>query len=258
MSLIYAPGETVKQFEELIELLGHENWGIRTEAANEIAKAPTSMEQATKKFLDSTFQDQSTSRLKRSWCAYALYRFGQKVDSIFPADQREEMKELWQTPWPFDINPAIRNAIVWYYGQSDEPGTDVRYHFEQEMTIGYQEEQANADRNQLIDAIQVAGVAVTSVQDCGDYHQQGSGTYWILGLGREANSNQLYVSTLGKFVCYVEVSRRSTETSYSEGYNFGPRQNRDQGRSSSSRNRTSAKKLRQSLDLFFLTGRVCS
>ena len=221
-SLIYAPGETVEQFEELIELLGHENWGIRTEAANEIAKVPTTMEQATKKLLDSTFQDQSTSRLKRSWCAYALYRLGQKVDSIFPAEQREEMKEVWQTPWPFKINPAIRNAIVWAYGHPDEPGTDVRYHLEQKMTIEYQEEQATADRNQLIDALQVAGVAVTSVQDCGDYHQQGSGTYWILGLGREASSNQLYVSTLGKFVCYVEVSRHSTETSYSEGYNFGP------------------------------------
>lgn len=223
-SLIHAPSETNEQAKELVELLGNDDYGIRTEASNELAKVLPAIKESVIKLLNATFLEPSNTRLQRTWCAFTLSRLGQEIDSIFPVEQRVEMKELWQTPWPFEIDPLIRNAIVRAHGgHPGEIGTDVRYHLEHKLTSGHTAEQATADRNQLIDALQTAGVTITSTEDCGTHHQQGGGTFWVLGLGKEANSNELYVSELGKFICYVDVYRSSNGTSSHKNVNIGPK-----------------------------------
>jgi len=223
-SLIHGASETNEQAKELVELLGNDDYGIRTEASNELAKVLPKIKESVMKLLNATFLEPNNTQLQRTWCAFTLSRLGQEINSIFPVEQRVEMKELWQTPWPFEIDPLIRNTIVHAYGgHPGEIGTDARYHLEQKLISGYTAEQATADRNQLIDALQTAGVTVTSTEDCGDHHQQGGGTFWVLGLGKEANSNELYVSELGKFICYVDVYRSSNGTIPQKNFNIGPK-----------------------------------
>ena len=211
------------QLLHCLEQLGHSDWAIRKTASDALVRAEET------KLPDSDLHAQLHHRLHnselshtaRSWSAYTLIRRGVSAREL--VDQLPSCDELWLTPWSFGVDQRVRNAIVANYANESEEGTDVRYQIEAALAndpCTYEETTSTDDRNRLIESLKEARVPVTAVQECGELYQQGCGTYWVIDLGDQLDSNRLYVSTLGPFVSFIDVERCQSETSSSTSWDF--------------------------------------
>lgn len=199
-----------------VDQLGSSDWGVRKSASDALVRTKSiSIDHQ----LRDVFGNEAVSQVLRSWAANTLIRRGNDAFDLFDVSS-QETRELWRVPWPFPIDERIRTAIVSHYAIDSEEGTDIRYLIEAELLDqpDYDDPKAASDRNRLVGALREAGIPVTAAKECGDYHQQGGGTFWVVNLGDESDSNQLFVSTLGPFASYINVQRHQSETSSSTSW----------------------------------------
>lgn len=215
-----APDQPGNSVQPLIQQLDNEDWGIRSAAAVKLAACP---EDQVDESLWQLVNDWSASRVMRSWAGYTLLLRDKSAVERFDRSS-DQATQLWRTPWAFSIDEAVRHAIVHEYAPQSEEGTDIRYKIELAMEANrfqpYPRWQATKDRKRLVAALKAAGAPITKVQDCGDLHKQGGGTYWVADLGSEDDSNRLYFSTIGPFVTLVDVQRFVDKTGSSTAWDF--------------------------------------
>ena len=197
------------------------DWGIREEACNLIEQFSKRKDNFNPDPLWDMVKNEANDQVTRSWAARTLLKLGVSIDEIFPIDSREKSKELWQVPWPFEADPAVRQAVVLEYGGYYIYKTDIRYKLESEMYERYKKEDADSDRERLVSALREGGLNITKVQCCSDFYAQGWGTYWIIRLGEEPDSSEIFVSTLGAVASYNRVHRYKTEGSTGSSWSVG-------------------------------------
>ncbi|MGW1432632.1 hypothetical protein ACWD6K_28930 [Streptomyces sp. NPDC002431] len=127
------------------------------------------------------------------WAAYALHRLTGDA-----AETRAIRASLGSPRVEVaGLDEELRAAIVEEYGQYCEERSDPRWRVEAicaEPPVPVDEE-AQLDRATA--ALTAAGLAPHPPVSCGEYHQQGGGTYHVIGLGSEGGAVSL--STLGPF-----------------------------------------------------------
>lgn len=205
----------------LVSQLSNSDWGIRHEACKLIKQAWEKEKQFAQQPLWDLFHDKSADQVSRSWAARTLLLLENSVDDLFPVESRESTKELWYVPWPFEADQAVRHAVAQEYGLHFISGTDIRYWLESRMFDHYDKEQATMDRESLVSALVADGIEVTHVKSAADLFRSGWGTYWSIRLGDELDSNEIYVSTLGRVASYTKVRRHKTEKSTGSSWTIG-------------------------------------
>lgn len=211
-------------FEPLLAQLSNEDWGVRITASQRLSAFQF---ETIDEALTIILQDAAAPRRDRSWAAYTLLQRGTLASAAPEFATAPSLRVIWQTPWDFSVPQSVRDAVVLKYAPESEEGADIRYRLEHNLLTHRpdrpdvdDEARANMERESLLDALDATGIAVTSVEDCGEAFQQGGGSYWILQLGELPNAHQLYVSTLGPFVCFVRPqlfgSEAGSQTSPSE------------------------------------------
>ena len=85
----------------------------------------------------------------------------------------------------------------------------------------YEKEDATSDRESLLAGLRAGGINVTKVQSAGDFYAQGWGSYWIIRLGDELDSSEIFVSTLGRILSFNRVHRYKTERSSGSSWTVG-------------------------------------
>ena len=221
-----------------VRQLDSEDWGICDSASLRLSQDQTAGKVAddvaiADRFaeLQAAWMDTSLPQSARSWAAYTLVRCGRPVTELIEAvEQQSESRSLWRAPWPFEAPDEVRAAVLRWAGdtrETIEQGTDVRYCLEflyqreQPGWIDYDEERATADRERLVEAIKAKGFSVPQVRECGEVHEQGSGTYWVVTLDDTTDSPLLYVSTLGPFLSAVRTRTTRQGTGQSVSWELG-------------------------------------
>ena len=205
----------------LVSRLGNADWGVRKEACQLLHQAWKDNDHFNQQPIWDLFNDQKTNRIARSWAARTLLKLDNSFDDIFPIESRDDAKEIWHTPWPFEVDPAIRRAVIYQYGYSHEPGTDVRYRIEFEMYYQDDQQPANADCETLVAAFKDSGIEASSISATRDYRDEGASNFRVIYLGDELDSNELNVSDVGRLVSYTRVTRHKTENSSSISRSVG-------------------------------------
>ena len=200
----------------LVSRLGNADWGVRKEACQLLHQAWKDNEHFDQQPLWDLFNDQAAERIARSWAASTLLELDNSFDDVFPVETRNDVKEIWHTPWPFEVDPAIRHAVVLQYGRySNQPGTDIRYRIEFEMYAQADQQLANADCEALVAALKESGIEASSILAADDHRSEGASSFWVIYLGDELDSNELNVSKVGRLLSYTYVARTKTENSSS-------------------------------------------
>ena len=220
-SMLQIPKDHPAYESNLLSQLSNPDWGIREEACKLIQRFSENNDSFAPKPLWDMLSNEANNQVTRSWAGRALLNFGVSIDEIFPIDSREKDKELWYVPWPFEADSAVRRAIVSEYGGYYTFETDIRYKLESEMYERYEKEDATSDRESLLTALRTGGIKVANVQSAGDFYAQGWGTYWIIRLGDERDSSEIFVSTLGPIVSFNRVHRYKAKYSKGSSWTVG-------------------------------------
>ena len=200
--------------QKMIARFRDSDWGVREQARrNLISLTGPSVNQS---LCDVAFSP-TEPRLVRSWCLATLIGRGETLLGKIDFDRKDP---VWRVPWDFEIEDSIRHQILVCHGCPEEE-TDVRYLIEASLLEDqYPEKESDSDRESLVAALQENGIPVSEVRSAGEYHAQGSGTYWVLRLGREENASEMFVSTIHKSVMFVRVWRNTTEHGSSKSWSY--------------------------------------
>ena len=172
-SMLQMPQDYPAYESILLSQFSNSNWGIREEACKLIHRFSKDNDSFDPRPLWGMFGNEANDQVTRSWAGRALLNSGVSIDEIFPIDSREKDKVLWHVPWPFEVDSAVRNAIVSEYGTHYKSKTDIRYKLESEMYDRYEKEDATSDRESLLAGLRAGGINVTKVQSAGDFYAQG-------------------------------------------------------------------------------------
>ena len=135
----------------------------------------------------------------RLWAIYTLLRMGIFADNLLAQIPNS------QIPLPEAIPQALRNAIVGEWARYDAPLSDIRWMIEGQQLSENGSYEAATLIELLRVELQAAGLQTGEAIDCGEYHAQGGGTYWLLPIATDEENIEryLYVSKLGPFVSYA-------------------------------------------------------
>ena len=196
--------------DQLLEQLRDEDWHVRHETCNRLKQVSNCDDR-----LLEIFQDANESRVTRSWSAYCLVQRGKPVRELSAI---VESYELWFVPWEFNSPTHLRRAIVNAYGLNATNGSDIRYRLEAELNKendAYSEQDADNDRNNLIDLLRSGGINISSVRDAGEVYSQGAGSFYVIDLGGDSIGDQIFVSTFGPYLMYPSApnTKHDSDTS---------------------------------------------
>jgi len=141
----------------------------------------------------------------RLWVIYTLLRMGETADNLLAQIPNN------QIPLPAAIPQVLRDAIVreWAGYSTAFPGeitrSDIRWLIEKQQISEDKAYEAAALIEKLRAELQAVGLKTGEAIDCGEYHAQGGGTYWLLPIATDEENIEryLYISKLGPFVSYV-------------------------------------------------------
>ena len=159
-------------------------------------------------FLQEVLKNKNATRTQKLWTVRTLLKMGQSVSSNY----LKEIDELF-VPWKTKVPSVLREAIVQEYGLYGEKNTDVRYSIEAYLQKDLKEFNVDKAITKLTNRLRKEGTSFKPPVDCGDFHQQGGGTYLVMDVGDE----QFYISTLGGFIA---IAMNVERTSCSYGYDF--------------------------------------
>lgn len=139
--------------------------------------------------LQNMVTDPSAQVTARLWAAYTLLKLGEQPFLSAIPDLKVELPGVPQD---------VREAIVRYWSESAEMGTDVRWLIEGLTLPAWSEADTDAiqaDFPTVRGAFERAGLPLDELVEAGEFHQQGGGTY-VVG---QAGEVQVALSTLGRF-----------------------------------------------------------
>ncbi|MCX4751052.1 hypothetical protein OG455_37070 [Kitasatospora sp. NBC_01287] len=142
------------------------------------------------------------------WAAYALHRLTgdtARTRAIYDTLGRPRVEVA-------GVDEELRKAIVHQYGHRCQRQSDPRWRIEALCTEQPEPTDQDEQLRRATTALLAADQAPQPPLSCGQYHQQGDGTYHIIRFG---GARPLLVSTLGRFVTAQDADpaiRRALES----------------------------------------------
>ncbi|MEV5747144.1 hypothetical protein AB0L00_04945 [Actinoallomurus sp. NPDC052308] len=154
-----------------------------------------------------SYLDEAPTTEAKLWAAYALYRLtgdAAETRAVYDAlgSPRVEVAGL---------DDELRNAILHQYASDCEPYSDPRWRIEALCTEPPSRPDQNEQLRRAMAALTAAGLAPKPPVSCGEYNQQGGGTYHVIEFGE----SKLFISALGRFASGDDtdlIGRRALES----------------------------------------------
>ncbi|MFM9559031.1 MULTISPECIES: hypothetical protein [Streptomyces] len=158
------------------------------------------------------YLDEAPTVEAKLWAAYALHRLTGDV-----AETRRVYDTLGRPRVEVaGLDDELRGAILHEYASGCERQSDPRWRVEALCS----EPPVRPDQNEQVGrataALTEAGLSPMPAVSCGEHHGQGDGTYHVMEFGE----NELFISTLGRFVTSAEPDPTARQALESAGFRW--------------------------------------